>query len=310
MNGTESKLTRVGIFYDGNFFSHVSNYYNYNHPRQARISVSGLHEFVRHKVAEVEGAGARSCHIVDAHYFRGRRSAQEAADHQKLLGDRIFDDVLMREGIASHYLPLGPRGEKGIDVWLALEAFELAIYKRFNVLVLIACDSDYIPLVRKVNTLGTRVMVVGWDFEYTDHQTGAMRKTVTSVDLLAEVTYPVLMHTIIDDKTKQQDSLIKGLFVERREVMPPRTPQPARRTTAEAGPESIASGRTRGTVRTLCNGYGFISPETGGRDRYFYWSDLIDIDFHDLRVDDKVEFTPGMNERGDCAREVIRINGT
>src|SRR5438309_2136440 len=158
MNGTESKLTRIGIFYDGNFFSHVSNYYNYNHPRQARISVSGLHEFVRHKVGEVEGAGVRSCHIVDAHYFRGRRSAQEAADRHKLLGDRIFDDVLMREGIASHYLPLGPRGEKGIDVWLALEAFELAIYKRFNVLVLIACDSDYIPLVRKVNTLGTRVM--------------------------------------------------------------------------------------------------------------------------------------------------------
>src|ERR1700745_3625330 len=90
--------------------------------------------------------------------------------HQKLLGDRIFDDVLMREGIATHYLPLGPRGEKGIDVWLALEACELAIYKRFNVLVLIACDSDCIPLVRKVNTLGTRVMVVGWDFEYIDHQ--------------------------------------------------------------------------------------------------------------------------------------------
>ncbi len=41
-----------------------------------------------------------------------------------------------------------------------VEAFELAIYKQFNVLALIACDGDYVPLVRKLNTLGTRVMVL------------------------------------------------------------------------------------------------------------------------------------------------------
>ncbi len=41
---------------------------------------------------------------------------------------------LMSEGVTTHYLPLrnfgGRREEKGIDVWLALEAFELAIYKK------------------------------------------------------------------------------------------------------------------------------------------------------------------------------------
>lgn len=33
------RLIRIGIFYDGNFFSVVSNYYNYHHPRKARISI-------------------------------------------------------------------------------------------------------------------------------------------------------------------------------------------------------------------------------------------------------------------------------
>jgi hypothetical protein len=27
----DSKLTRIGVFYDGNFFFHVSNYYHYSH---------------------------------------------------------------------------------------------------------------------------------------------------------------------------------------------------------------------------------------------------------------------------------------
>jgi hypothetical protein len=64
--------------------------------------------------------------------------AQEAEQRGVLLRERAFDDVLVREGVVTHYLPLGPEGEKGIDVWLALEAYELAIYKRFDVSVLVA----------------------------------------------------------------------------------------------------------------------------------------------------------------------------
>ena len=76
----------------------------------------------------------------------------------QLYNERLFDDVLMRDGIITHYLPIktlqsGVKQEKGIDVWLALEAFELSFYKRFNVLVLIASDGDYTPLIRKLNTL-------------------------------------------------------------------------------------------------------------------------------------------------------------
>ena len=53
---TPKDLTRIGVFYDGNYFLHVSNYYNYTHERRSRISINGLHDFIRQKVADLEGS--------------------------------------------------------------------------------------------------------------------------------------------------------------------------------------------------------------------------------------------------------------
>ena len=114
-----NKLTRIGIFYDGNYFLHVSNYYAYHHARRSRISIAGLHDFVCHKVAEEEETDVKLCRIVDAHYFRSRLSAQEASSEgNRLYYDRLFDDILMSEGVTTHYLPIrstaGPRQERDI----------------------------------------------------------------------------------------------------------------------------------------------------------------------------------------------------
>src|SRR5262249_37618829 len=216
----DDKLTRIGVFYDGNFFLHVSNYYSYHHERRQRISVSGLHAYLRDKVAECENTDPRFCHIVDAHYFRGRLRAGEAEDRDLLYRERVFDDVLVREGVTTHYLPLSRDGEKGIDVWLALEAYELTLYKKFNVVVLVACDGDFMRLVRKLKTLGTRVMVLGWDFRYTDAN-GGERETRTAQVLLDEATYPVMMNTVIEDRARQNEPLVRNLFVPKREIAVP-----------------------------------------------------------------------------------------
>lgn len=42
-------------------------------------------------------------------------------------------------------------------------------------------------------------MVLGWDFEYTN-DFGKEMTTRTSQDLLEEVSYPVAMHEIIDNR--------------------------------------------------------------------------------------------------------------
>jgi len=211
-----SRLLRIGIFYDGNYFYHVSNYYCYAHPRRARLSIPGVHEFIKRQVSEREGVDHSLCQIVDCHYFRGRLPAAEAEARRILLNERVFDDILMREGVVTHYLPMSRQGgEKGVDVSLSLESLELTIFKKFNVVVLIACDGDYVPLVRKLNSLGTRVMVLGWDFEYIDDN-GNNRVTMTSARLMNEVSYPVWMHKVIDEKETRPANikLLNDLFVQ------------------------------------------------------------------------------------------------
>jgi cold shock CspA family protein len=301
---TSHDLTRVGVFYDGNFFFHVSNYYTYHHDRRSRISVSGLHEFLRHQVADAVGSDVRFCQIVDAHYFRGRPRAADAEQRGSLLRERIFDDVLVREGVVTHYLPLGPDGEKGVDVWLALEAYELAIHKRFDIVVLIACDGDFLPLVRKLNTLGTRVMLLAWDFKFVDRN-GEEKETRTAQVLLDEVTYPVMMHQVIDDRSRRSDPLVAGLFVPMKEPKPPTAA-----TTANVGSTPVSNGRQRGTIQNLKPGFGFITPQGGTANLFFFHTELTNGDFNELRVGTPVMFSVGSNHKGPCAVEVEVIAPT
>lgn len=298
MNENHSKLNRIGVFYDGNYFLHVSNYYNYFHPRRSRLSIAGLHEFIRGQVAKEEGTERRLCQIVDAHYFRGRLNAAEASQrNNQLYNDRVFDDVLMNEGVTTHYLPLksrsGKKEEKGIDVWLALEAYELSIHKRFNVVVLITSDGDYVPLVRKLNTIGTRVMVLSWDFEYTD-DSGQKMVTRTSQDLLDEVTYPVVMHQVIDDRVRRNDLLINNLFLQSENYYNVREIHPVE-----------AKLVNRGKILSVKNGYGFISLLPNNL--FFHYTDVIEGDFNEMHEGDTVEYTLGRNTKGEDVAKNVRF---
>jgi len=298
------KLIRVGVFYDGNYFYHVSNYYNYVHDRKSRISVSGLHEYIKHKVAESDGDGisARHAQIVDAHYFRGRLSAREASQKgsQQLFYDRVFDDVLMSKGITTHYLPLrsyngGAKEEKRIDVWLALEAFELASYDKFDVLVLFTADGEYVPLIRKLNTLGTRVMVLYWDFEYVEED-GRRRVTRTSQDLIEEVTYPVAMHEIIDNRVTKDSMVVNNLFV----------PHQFKKVYSKPIEDSVDGEYKISSVLSLKNGFGFIKYPPNNL--FFHYSNMAeDCDFNDLELGDRIQFRVVANERGEEVAEDIRL---
>jgi len=295
---SKTSLTKIGVFYDGNYFLHISNYYNYNHNKKSRISISGLHQFVRHKIAQSEGTDKSLCQIVDAHYFRGRLSAQDASQKGNLLYyDRVFDDILMSEGVITHYLPVrtffGTKNEKGIDLWLALEAFELAFYKQFDVMVLIASDGDYVPLVRKLNTLGTRVMVLSWDFEFFNDE-GQKVITRTSQDLLDEVSYPMRMHELIDSGITNEDEDVLKLFV------PQAIPRPINQTPTEIGGE-----RLNGNILSLKNGFGFVKYPPNNL--FFHYGNLLDTDFNDLKEGDPVEFTLGHNDKGEAVAKDVRI---
>ncbi|MGD9977373.1 MAG: NYN domain-containing protein [Bacteroidales bacterium] len=301
MKNNRKELLRIGVFYDGNYFLHVSNYYNYFHPRKKRLNIAGLHEFIRSLVAREEDADLHYCQVIEAHFFRGRISAQEASQRgNQLYNDRVFDDILMSEGVVTHYLPIRPRGgrreDKGIDVWLALEAFEQTFYKRFNVIVLITSDGDYVPLIRKVNSLGSKVMVLSWDFDYTDDQ-GREVTTRTSQELLREVTYPIAMHERINTGLKSNDKLTANLF----------TVQDFNQPRSESESDEIPPDEVRRSrILKLNGGYGFI--QFPPNNLFFHYIDLIDGDFDELIEGDMVEFTIAKNEKGqDVAKNVRKI---
>lgn len=321
-------LTKIAVFYDGNFFTHVSNFYAYAHERKARINIQGLHDFIRHRVADEEQTDVRYCQIVDAHYFRGRRSPT-LGDSAFLYGERLFDTVLMRAGVVMHYLPLVqlPDGriiEKGIDVSLALEAFESAMLKRYDILALLAGDSDYVPLVRKLAVAGTRVLLLGFDAKYVDENQNE-RQTRTAQTLLDVCTYPVMVSTLIDDRAHRNSKLVDGLFVDRAQVRvaPPRAIAEALAASTEvlggeevevsddAGPIELSSDeRIAAEVMNPKEGFGFIRPlagtavGTGGAGYFFFHTDLVNCDFMQLSSGEPVTFVIGYNTRGPCARLV------
>ncbi|HUH72954.1 MAG TPA: NYN domain-containing protein [Chitinophagales bacterium] len=288
-----NQLAKVGIFYDGNYFSRVSNYYNYEHTRKSRLSISGLHYFIRSYIAEKMKTDNRLVSIVEAHYFRGRFTTYEAKEANKLLSERLFDDVLMNEGIITHYLPLrtndeGKKIEKGIDVAMSLDIYELSFLKKFDIVVLVVCDGDFAPLIRKLNSLGVKVMVLAWDFEFSDERTGKTVSTTTSIELLKDCNYPVMMHEIIDNEANQNKSIINDLFVVKEMLNLENfnmnnTPSPD-------------SDKERGMVFKLKDGYGFISKPP--YNLFFHWTEVQDSDFNDLQEGDVVNYKTTINDKG------------
>ena len=283
---------RLGVFYDGNFLLHASNYYNYIHPQHTRLSISGLHDFIRVCAAREEGCTLSRCQIAEAHYFRGRINAAEASQRgNQLYNDRVFEDILMAEGIQTHYLPLrnfsGRKEERGIDVWLSLEVFELAILHRIDVAVLILSDTDYAPLLRKLCSLGVRTMLLSWEFDYQNDE-GAKVVTRTSHELLQLATYPIAMHEVIERGLKKNDPLVSALFV------------------GNDNGASFGQAKEISEILSLKEGYGFI--KYPNNNLYFHNKDVIG-DFADLAPGDTVEFTVERNplKQQDVAKNVCKL---
>lgn len=317
MTATNGKMVRIGVFYDGNFFFHVSNYYQYHHERRQRLSVGGLHHFLRDEVAHLERTDPQYCPIVAAHYFRGRLRASDADDRDLLYRERVFDDVLIREGINAHYTPMSREGERDIDVWLSLEAFEMAADHRIDVAVIVCCDGDYLWLVRKLVGRGIRVMVLGWDFRYQDVN-GFERETRTAQILLEEATYPVQMNEVIDNHSRRDEQQINSLFVPRKEYVPmssssfPSSPSslsdddlpPISSSDSSSSSDEVHGIEMVGTISAIKNGYGFITPAIGGENVFFFHADVVGKDFLELKLGEKVEYYATSNERGPCAKGV------
>lgn len=321
---------RVGVFIDGNFFLTVSNYYRHHHPVRSYLSVEGILRFIERQVEAFETASTdpteedalyqihgsseanqavRRTHVVEAHFFRGRSTAEYARETGRLFPERKFEDLLMRSGVVTHYTPFRRgRKEKGVDVWLALEAYERTHLKKFDVVVLIAGDADFVPLVRKLTALGSRVMLVGWDLERV---VDGERQLVTGTAgaLATAATYTFLMSDGPGDDEHNLGELF-GIF-EVQQNSEREDGWADDRPSVEFELPSDTMHRGRIVHINHERGYGFLTRLDQEEDEsiFFHATYLEDPDAWDaLEVNDRVHFRMGTNEHGPCALAIRVVN--
>jgi len=204
---------RIGVYVDGNYLSHVFRHYACEHVRRAPLCIEKLHEFFRVAAAACEQVDVEACQIVAKHFFRGQLPAKAMA--ARLAADpveRKFQAFVGQAGVDHHSQPVqfGPSGdieERGIDVMLALEAYKGTLRERFDVVGLITGDVDFLPLVTKLQGLGTRVILMGWQI---DRKNG--RRIGVKPELWNAVDIPLPMAWMIDDPNFRKSSYIRDLF--------------------------------------------------------------------------------------------------
>ena len=162
-----------------------------------------LSTYIRQRIADRFGIELSQCLITESHFYRGRFRTSDARKKNRLEADRLFEDALIENDVVFHYkhiaeLHNGDIKEKGIDVWFALETYELAMYRDFDFVVLITGDADHEMLARKIKALKKQVVLVTWNV--TDKQS-------TSPALRDEVT----MHIDLDESAKKDVALLEKL---------------------------------------------------------------------------------------------------
>jgi cold shock CspA family protein len=150
-------------------------------------------------------------------------------------------------------------------------------------------------------------MLLGWDFKWID-QNNQERETRTAQVLLDEVTYPIMMHQVIDDRSRRNDPLVSGLFVPPKELKA----AVAAATSAVTGiptPPSASNAQAagefhEGSIQFLKEGFGFVLPKGGVSNIFFFHAAVTNADFNELKIGDKVRYRHGKNEKGLCAVDI------
>ena len=164
----------IGVFIDGGYYAKVNR--ALKAIENSIIRVRSLFDYICRRLAILEKVDPANRQITEAHYFRGRFRVKEAYDKHLLYNERKFEDTLIENDVVFHYKHLREMGregekqvvEKGIDVWFALEAYELSTFRKFDYVVLITGDADHEMLVRKLKALKIKTVLLTWNMTDVD----------------------------------------------------------------------------------------------------------------------------------------------
>ena len=198
----------IGVFIDGGYYAKVNR--ALKAVESSIIRVRSLFEFISSRLAREEGVNPSDCQITEAHYFRGRYRVKDAYDKHLLYNERKFEDTLIENDVIFHYKHLREVEkdgqvqviEKGVDVWFALEAYELATFRKFDYVVLITGDADHEMLVRKLKALKIKTVLLTWNLTDVD---------ATSPLLKEEAGHHWELSNIMDEDPKLKKKLLYKL---------------------------------------------------------------------------------------------------
>ncbi len=199
----QGSICRIGVFYDGSFFSHAQRYF-YHERKVGWLSFQPFHAFLQDFISTKE-QGFASYKVVYAAWHQGLFSTKDTTEEQFRSERRLYHDLL-HAGVEPKYLPMSQsQGEKGTDVSLAVDALQTVLDDKIDVAALVTGDGDFVPLVRALNKQGIRVLAAYFDFV---DKTG--RKCFINERLLNCCNYSVDISAL--DKDREFKSSFKSLF--------------------------------------------------------------------------------------------------
>lgn len=204
------KYQSIGLFIDGGYYAKINEALEEN--ASMNINVNKLIHLIREKIADISMCNMADCQITESHYFRGRYRVNDANNKHLLYSERKFEDSLIENDVIFHYKHLREiqkEGnitviEKGIDVWFALEAYELATIRKFDFIVLITGDADHEMLLKKLKALKIHTVLLTWDV-------AGNGSTSTAKLLREEACTHIEINKLIDEDPNILKSLCKTI---------------------------------------------------------------------------------------------------
>lgn len=199
---TEKSFCRIGVFYDGSFFTYAQ-YYFYAERGLGWLTYQPFHILIESFLREKE-QGFSNYRVVYAGWYQGLFPSSQSNEKQ-LHNERNRHIDLIHAGIEPKYVPISPSGrEKGVDVALAVDALQVGLEGKIDIAVLVTGDGDLVPLVRALMKHGIRVAAVYFEYESPYHSSFANER------LLSACNYTLNVNQLEQDRRYQ--ALFRGLF--------------------------------------------------------------------------------------------------
>lgn len=191
---------KARLYIDGNFTVHIHKYLVKAFNKT--IDWKSFQEYIKDKISKEEG---KIC-TLESHFFVG--TGLESTDKDR---DYLFNSM-EHENIIKHATPLkkkvtGGLKEDAVDTNLVFYATQ-DYYKReeYDYLVLLAGDSDFVPLVKGLAAEAVKTFVIYMDF--VDNELG---KTQTAQALLDETEMRENINSLLLERV---DEKIKSIFID------------------------------------------------------------------------------------------------